>query len=254
MMYKYCAILLPLLVVSCTCRPSLPATASESTPHAKDRAAVEAGETSVLSRTETPVPIPTVEPPDADLPPNTPPQLTEVKFVPEVFAAGDAPGVDVSAVDADGDAVTIVYEWTLNDAIPGGRSHLERPVRRGDKMEVKITPYDNKNYGRSVVLSRAMANRPPIRLPGETNTSAVKASRRPVHTRGPENAALIYRLENGPVGMEITSTSGQVKWTVPDGFTGTARPSIWVEDGAGGKTRYDLKISIQTENQKDPPL
>jgi hypothetical protein len=254
MMNKYCSFVLLLFVVSCTSERDLPVAGPESIPHARDRAPVEASEASGVLRADTPVPIPPVELPDADQAPNTPPQLTEVKFVPEVFTAGDSLGVDVSAVDADGDAVTILYEWTLNDAMPGGRSRLEAPQWRGDKIKVKITPYDNKNYGRSIVLSSEVGNMPPIIIPGEKSTLSGNAFPYQVHATDPDDDPLTYRLENGPVGMEIASTSGLVKWTVPDVFSGTARPSILVEDGAGGKARYDLKISIQTENQKEPVL
>ncbi len=253
-MNRYWSFILLLFVASCTSERGFQVAGSESLLRAKDRVPVEATETTDPLKVETRVAIVPVELPDADQPQNTPPQLTEVKFVPEVFTAGDSLGVDVSATDADGEAVTIVYEWTLNDAMAGSSSSLEAPLRRGDKIKVKITPYDNKNYGRSIVLSREISNMPPIIIPDPKSTFSGNAFRYQVKATDPDGDPLTYHLENGPVGMEIASNSGLVKWTVPAGYSGTARPSILVEDGAGGKARYDLKISIQTENQKEEVL
>src|SRR4030043_1093445 len=77
---------------------------------------------------------------------NSPSVISKVKILPEVFKPGDVLGVEVSASDVDGDEVTISYEWTKDGEPAGNSKRIEAPLRRGDKVDVKITPFDGEVY------------------------------------------------------------------------------------------------------------
>ena len=73
---------------------------------------------------------------------NTPPEFTKIKIMPEAFKLGDRLYVDVAGSDADGDPVTILYEWTKNGEPAGNDQKIATEIKRGDKISVKITLFD----------------------------------------------------------------------------------------------------------------
>jgi hypothetical protein len=93
---------------------------------------------------------------------NAPPEIARVKIMPEVFKPGDALSVEAEGKDVDGDAVSFRYEWTRNGEPVGKESRIETPIKRGDKVSVKVTPFDGESYGIPLVM-----NRDPESAPGD---------------------------------------------------------------------------------------
>ncbi len=177
---------------------------------------------------------------------NTPPEIKSVKLFPEVFKPGDMLGVDVVTFDIDEDQVTTLYEWTRNGETAGASKSVELPLHRGDKIEVKITPFDGTDNGAPVVLQREISNMPPVIVEhresgfdGTTYTYQVKAS-------DPDGDTLNYSLQSPPAGMTIDSSTGLLNWTAPQEFTGKKNVVVVVSDGNGGTANYSIEISIQS--------
>lgn len=175
---------------------------------------------------------------------NEPPEITRVKLMPEVFKPGDTLNVDVHGEDIDGDAVSFLYEWTRNGEPAGKDSSIGTPVKRGDKVSIKITPYDGTDYGKPVILIREIQNLPPMivehkdfSFDGTTYTYQVKAT-------DPDGDTLAYSLESPSDGMTIDPSTGLLKWVVPQDFKGKKDVLIVVSDGNGGIAKYSLTISI----------
>ncbi len=176
---------------------------------------------------------------------NTPPELTKVKIMPEQFKAGDTLYVEAEAKDIDDDSVTIMYEWKRNGEPAGNDKTIEGPLKRGDKIFVKVTPFDSSDYGVPVTLTREFRNMPPTitghtrpNFDGKLWTYQVKAS-------DPDDDALAYALKDGPKGMTIDPDTGLITWNVPAEFTGKTAFSVTVEDGHGGSASYSAKVTIK---------
>lgn len=176
---------------------------------------------------------------------NAPPEVASVKLLPEVFKPGDRLGVEPVGTDADGDAVTFLYEWTVNGEPAGNGKNLDRPLRRGDHVSVKITPYDGADYGNPVVIQKEIRNMPPVivdhkefSFDGTVYTYQVKAS-------DPDGDTLTYSLESPLNGMTIDPSSGLLKWVVPSEFKGKKDVTVVVSDGNGGSAKYNIDITIQ---------
>jgi hypothetical protein len=176
---------------------------------------------------------------------NTPPEITRIKLMPEVFNPGDTLSVDVQGKDIDGDAISFLYEWTKNGGTAGTGSSIGTPVKRGDNISVRITPYDGTDYGNPVVLNREIRNLPPMIIDHKdfsfddtTYTYQVKAT-------DPDGDTLAYSLESPPDGMTIDPSTGLLKWAVPKEFKGKKDVSIVVSDGNGGTAKYNISISIR---------
>ncbi len=176
---------------------------------------------------------------------NTPPEITRVKILPEVFKPGDVLSVEAEGNDIDGNDISFLYEWTRNGEPAGKGPRIETAVKRGDRVSVKITPFDGEGYGSPVVLNRDIQNLPPIIIEnnefafdGKTYTCQVKAN-------DPDGDALRYSLEASPDGMTIDQSTGLIRWPVPPEFKGEVGAVAVVDDGHGGIARYNMKITIK---------
>lgn len=176
---------------------------------------------------------------------NALPEVAGVKILPEVIKPGDALSVAAEGNDADGDDVTFLYEWTVNGKPAGNKEKIGAPVKRGDKVCIRVTPCDREGQGRSLVLNREIQNHPPIIqehgefiFDGSVYSYQIKAS-------DPDNDTLAFSLEGAPNGMAVDRSTGLITWTVPAEFKGDSGATAVVNDGNGGVARYHLKISIK---------
>ena len=181
---------------------------------------------------------------------NTPPELTKVKLMPEVFKPGDEMYVDAEAKDDDGDSTTLLYEWTKNGQPAGTGKVIEGQLKRGDKITVKVTPFDGEDRGRQIAVATEVRNIPPA-IEGHNNfdfngklwTYQVKAS-------DADGDPLSYSLSVAPQGMTIDPATGRVTWVVPDDFRGKTTFTVVVKDGHGGEATYTAKVNIMEEKDK----
>jgi hypothetical protein len=176
---------------------------------------------------------------------NSPPMITGARILPEVFKTGDRFSVEVTGKDFDGDEVSFLYEWTLNGSPSGKNSSIDSQIKRGDKVTVKIIPFDGEDYGDPLVLDREIRNMPPeitehneLNVSGNTFTYQVKAS-------DPDGDQLSYALESPAPGMTINANSGLVSWTAPSDFKGKQSATVTASDGKGGVARYTFSIGVQ---------
>jgi hypothetical protein len=181
---------------------------------------------------------------------NAPPEISRVKILPEVFKPGDTLSVEVSGKDADGDEVTISYEWTKNGEPAGQGKQIEGTLRRGDKISVKITPFDGEDYGRPVVLHREILNLPPTIIDGRKHSFAGNLFTYQVKANDPDGDTLTYSLKSAPSDMTINPSTGLVKWDVPVRFTGKTSFTISVSDGHGGEAVQTFTFEIRLEQKR----
>jgi hypothetical protein len=181
---------------------------------------------------------------------NAPPEISKVRILPEVvWKPGDTLSVEVSGTDIDGDEVTISYEWTKNGEPAGNGKRIEGPLKRGDKVSVKITPFDGEVYGRSVILHREIRNLPPMIIDDKKFNFDGKVYSYQVKATDPDADALTYSLKTAPAGMTIDSSTGFIEWNVPPEFTGKVPITISVTDGHGGEAIQSLALEIRPEKR-----
>ncbi|MBI3378487.1 MAG: Ig-like domain-containing protein [Nitrospirae bacterium] len=180
---------------------------------------------------------------------NTLPVISKVKIMPETFKAGDTLYVDVTGSDIDGDEVAILYEWTKNGEPAGKEKQIGVPIKRGDKISVKITPFDGEGYGKPFILNSEIRNLPPViiedknslkpHFDGNNFSYQVKAI-------DPDNDTLTYSLKTAPSGMTIEKTTGLIQWTVPQDFKGKVSVTFIVNDGHGGEALQSFAFELTT--------
>jgi len=177
-------------------------------------------------------------------------EISRVKIIPEVFRRGDTLRVDATGNDIDGDEVALSYEWTKNGEPAGKGRQLEVVVKRGDKISVKITPFDGTDYGRAGILQRDIVNLPPHITDNRKYIFDGKRYSQQIIASDPDGDSLTYSLKKAPGGMLIDSSSGIITWDVPAHFLGKASFTVAVTDGHDGEATQDLALEIKAEQKK----
>ena len=175
---------------------------------------------------------------------NTPPEISRLKFMPEVFKPGDSLYLEAEAKDADGDPVSILYEWAKNNEPAGNTERLVAQIKRGDRISVKVTPFDGKEYGRSAILQREIRNMPPAIVEEKQHSLENDLFTYQVRASDPDGDSLAYSIKTGPPGISIDQKTGLVRWKVPPDFKGNAPFTVSVSDGHSGEATLSLSISI----------
>lgn len=176
---------------------------------------------------------------------NAPPELSRVKIMPEVFKPDDRLHIDATADDIDGDDVSISYEWTLNGEPAGSSKEITAEIKRGDKISVKVTPYDGETYGRSIILKREIRNLPPMIAKESKSVFDGKTYTYQINAIDPDGDSLTYSLKEGPPGMTIGTANGIITWEVPPGDAGSHNITVLISDNQGGEllAPFNLKIN-----------
>jgi hypothetical protein len=176
---------------------------------------------------------------------NTPPELSDVTLQSVTTTQGESFAVSAEASDADGDKVTIQYAWTVNDVPAGNGDTLMRAVKRNDSVRVMVSAYDGQTLGESIVLSRTIANHPPVFVEHQDFTQSggsVLYRARALDADGDEVA---FSLASPVAGMTIDRLSGNFVWKVPDGFRGEQTATIVADDGHLGTAQYTVTFTIR---------
>ncbi|MBI5676460.1 MAG: hypothetical protein HZC48_11650 [Nitrospirae bacterium] len=184
---------------------------------------------------------------------NTPPKISKVKLLPEVFKSGDTFSVETAANDPDGDEVKISYKWLKNGDPAGDSMQIQSPLKRGDKISITIIPFDGEAYGSKVVLEKKIENLPPM-IVGDTEFNFDgKIYTHRVRADDPDGDPLTYSLKSAVENVTIDSGTGIVTWNVPRDFTGSVPVIVSVTDGHGGESTRQLTFVINPpakENEK----
>jgi len=181
---------------------------------------------------------------------NTVPELSRLKIMPEVFKKGDRLYVEAVGSDADGDNVSILYEWTVNGVAAGKEKTIGAAIRRGDKVAVTITPYDGQDYGLATTLTREIRNMPPSFSEDHKSSFDGSVFTCRLNAEDPDGDTLAYSLKSAPEGMTINPNTGLVTWNVPPEYNGRTPFIAVVKDGSGGEATCNLYVEISPEKRK----
>lgn len=177
---------------------------------------------------------------------NSPPRITDTSFHDPGEASGNF-SIDVQTEDADGDSVTLEYQWTVNGIPAGTEKQADLSPSPADRIEVSVRAYDGEDYSQESREEFTLLNRAPrfdrveqYHIVGSTYIYNASAS-------DPDHEPVIFSLDSEPPGMTIDPDSGQVRWDVPDDFFGTVEYYILAADDKGLKSVLPMKFSVLKE-------
>ncbi len=180
---------------------------------------------------------------------NIKPVIANAKIIPSNPKANDTLKADVVGSDRDGDSVTFFYEWSKNGESAGSGETLESPFKRGDKISLKITPYDGEDYGQPITLGTNIYNSPPRSLTGGTEKFEEYVYSYQVKATDPDGDPLAYTLKKAPKGMVIDKSTGLITWKVEEKDAGRHPVSVQVSDGHGGEVLYNFDVTLGFETK-----
>ena len=173
------------------------------------------------------------------------PEFKHIRILPESFKPGDTFFVEASASDADGDDITISYEWILNGTSVGNDTSLGLPVKRGDQIMIKLIASDGREKSPPAVLKREIRNFPPIISEDTALQCDTQICSGRIRASDPDGDNLTYTLKKGPQHMNVDSVSGFVTWEIPAAFIGNETVSVAVSDGHDGESIKTFSIDVQ---------
>lgn len=181
--------------------------------------------------------------------PNTPPRITTLDVYPQYPVIGDTIKIEAVTLDKEDDPVTISYQWSKNETllpIEASTLKVTEEFNRGDKISVRLIPYDGKTYGTPLTLNIVIANASPVIQPSE-DMLTIKGSfySYRVKASDPDGDKLTYNIKTAPSGMTINPITGQIEWSIPTGFTGEAPVSVSVTDGHGGEVLQSFTLEVR---------
>ncbi|MEW6214407.1 MAG: putative Ig domain-containing protein, partial [Nitrospirota bacterium] len=173
---------------------------------------------------------------------NIPPAIIRAKIEPTVPKVNDTLKIDVIGNDRDGDKVAFKYEWLRNDKPSGGGLSLSDIFNRGDKVSVKIIPFDGEEYGQPITLTTNIYNSPPKPLASSIEKFENNVYYYQVKATDPDGDTLTYNLKQAPKGMVIDKTSGLITWSVAEKDSGRHLVTVEITDGHGGNVLYNFDV------------
>lgn len=179
---------------------------------------------------------------------NTPPKITTINVIPNTPIVGDQIKVEVQTYDREGDEVTLDYQWFKDNTLLSEGSNVltvSKNFRRGDKIILKVTPFDGKTKGFPLEMVITISNAIPqiidssetFRFDGGRYSYQIKAT-------DPDGDSLTYSLKSAPEGMKINPTTGLIQWNIPHNFKGKTPVTVSVSDNQGGEVLQSFTIEI----------
>ena len=172
-----------------------------------------------------------------------------VSLLPELPRAGEQFQAVVRPLQDDSH-LYLDYQWLVNDQeIPDAKEGiLNRPVVRGDKVSVRVTPSQGSTTGIPVTVSRHVLNSPPIveSLSG-TSFDGVQY-RTHLKASDPDKDPLEFAILEGPKGMQIDS-QGFITWQPAIKDMGRHKVVVSVKDGQEGELVYTYDFTLRTSQE-----
>lgn len=180
---------------------------------------------------------------------NSPPRITSVGLTDPVLTAGEDIELVPVAEDPDGDLLDFRVEWRVDGEEISWITGLTLPgdqVKTGSVIELTVIPRDQQAAGPPFVAEPLTV---PERPPRFTSTLPEAFEMQPfrylAEAVDPDGKGISYRLEQGPEGMTIDASSGELTWTIPRGAFGEIPVRIVARDGDGQSAVQEFTLQLK---------
>lgn len=158
------------------------------------------------------------------------------------------------AIGKSGAEITYKFDWSVNGKPAGDGGDNLSGFKGGDKIAVKVTPFDGENALQpSRVLTFDITNTPPT--VNETKDATFDGKRLTYQVKGVDQDGnpLTYSLENAPQGMTINPQTGVIDWQLKEGDYGEHSIKVKVANSKGGVTMHTVKLDLPKPAEEKKP-
>ena len=177
---------------------------------------------------------------------NALPTVTDVRIEPQAPTNGSTIKAIVQAQDPDGDPLTIIYKWYIDDLpVPGETDSLNlKGIKKGSWVHVAATPNDGFADGAWKYSSRhQVVNGPPVvKNPSPTSIPASRVLTHTIVAEDPDGDPLKYTLVKGPEGIVLSGATFTWKVTDKD-LDKPAEIVIRISDDDGASTVLTMTLN-----------
>ncbi len=182
---------------------------------------------------------------------NTQPVATFAGVEPGTPTSGDRLKAVGVGYDHDRDNLTFVYQWMVNGDPVVGQDEQFLPsshFRRGDKVQVAVTPYDGEEFGMSLQSAPVVVgNSPPEIVSDPPRRMEDSTFRYAVQTVDVDGDPLTFSLEGEvPAGLEIDPATGLIQWK--PGGPGSEKNYVFqviAEDPEGARSVQQITLNYK---------
>lgn len=180
---------------------------------------------------------------------NNPPFINNLKFKFENVENKNVLTVSVEGSDADNDPIIYNYEWKKNDEVVGNDDRLS-DFKKGDKITVKVIPFDGKEEGTPKSISIEIANLPPIIMENNEVVEAKNIIRYQVKAYDPEGDPLLFSFLGNPENAKIDEKTGLIEYK-PTPEKPKQKFDVKVSDQQGGEATYSFELGYTEEKNTE---
>ena len=188
---------------------------------------------------------------------NQAPRVGRVYLTPEGdIRAGVVVKAHPDAEDADNDALSFSYRWTVNGREVGSERELDTDgLKRGDRLQVEVVASDGSSESVPAESPEVvLANTPPriLQLPAlESDSGSLTYRFEAEDADGDRN--LRFFLDDGPAGMEIDSISGVLTWRPSASQAGVHPVTVGVKDRQNDGTKFTFNVTVTATVSQPAP-
>ena len=155
----------------------------------------------------------------------------------------------IDAEDPDGDTISFIYQWKLNDEdIPGETNEIlfwNNSFKRGDKLTVEVIPFDNEAQGIwKSEGSIEIPNSPPSIVSEPVSEVENGLFSYDIITQDPDGDDINITIKNKPESMKFDPEKSRIIWEFSEEDFGTYDVEIVVKDEYGAVTSQELNLVI----------
>lgn len=194
---------------------------------------------------------------------NRAPEVTGVQLGPQdPRADDDIVAVPKGAADAEGDAITYIWRWYVNDVyqdLPSSSTLSHDLIDRGDEVWVEVTPYDGTEYGTPVaslpvVILNSRPTAPHLEVdpfpPCDVSDLTCEVAGESFDEDGDSVTYSFVWYSTSGAGPYTTQVVSQDETSLGEGWWCQATPNDGYEDGVVGISAIR---TIQDCTAPDPP-
>ena len=184
---------------------------------------------------------------------NSPPVLKSVVIQPTVAYSNTDLTAEAEAEDPDQELVSFLFQWIKNGSEIYGKESKSLDHShffKGDRIQVKVTPFDGYGHGTPIISSVMLVNNSPPSIisnpPSTFKEDGIFVYR--VKAEDADNDILTFSLSsNNPPGAKIDPKTGLLIWKIPNDLDpGPNRIEVIVcdQDGSEASQWFTLNINF----------
>jgi hypothetical protein len=173
--------------------------------------------------------------------------IKSMDFSPERPVAGDSIKLKVVFEESVSFEVPLRYRWKVNaENVQESESNtLTFQTKRGDLIEVLVFAGNSREETRARRANVTVDNAPPVVKKVGEHLSPNGEYLTQLEATDPDGDVVTVKLQRGPTGMTLDEGRKELRWSVPEGTTGSFPVEVLASDPSGATVVLSYELTIR---------